>query len=68
MAGQIYHMAEGYVADNAASYDGQPEEQAVSSLVDGCRKYLKGEGWDAADYNVDLHQIAREGLKLHRNG
>ncbi|MDI3335658.1 hypothetical protein QKW60_04530 [Defluviimonas aestuarii] len=68
MAGQIYHLAEQYVADNAASYDGQPEEQAVVSLADACRKYLDGEGWNAADYGVDLHQIAREGLKRRRYG
>jgi hypothetical protein len=67
MAGQIYHLAEQYVADNAASYDGQPEEQAIVSLAGYCRKHLDGEGWNAADFGVDLTQIAREGLMRHRN-
>lgn len=67
MAGQIYHMAEDYVANNAPSYDGQSEEQAVSGLAKDCRQHLLDEGWNANDYGVDLEQIARDGLARHRN-
>jgi len=67
MAGQIYHMAEDYVTNNAASYDGQSEEQAAARLAKGCRQHLFAEGWDTDDYGVDLEQLAREGLARHRS-
>lgn len=67
MAGEIYHMAEDYVAKNAPSYDGKPEEEAVARLAKDCRQHLLDEGWNAKDYGVDLEQIARDGLAKRRN-
>jgi len=67
MAGRIFHLAEDYVADNAASHDGTPEEKAVNALADSCRQYLADESWNPEDYSVDIHQIAREGLMRHRS-
>ncbi|MEO0623878.1 MAG: hypothetical protein AAFU49_02825 [Pseudomonadota bacterium] len=67
MASEISELAVRYIAQNAASYVGQPEEQAVSLLAEECRRYLDGEGWSASDYNVDLHQIARKELISRRN-
>lgn len=67
MANQIYHLAEDYISGHAASYDGLPEEKASKALALACGQHLEGEGWNAADYGVDLNQIALEGLRRHRN-
>lgn len=67
MAGQIYHIADEYISEHAANYDGQPEEQASNALARSCGQHLESEGWNPADYGVDLNQIALVGLRRHRN-
>ncbi len=67
MAGQIYHIADDFIANQAAQYEGQAEEQAAPALALACRRYLEAEGWNAADFNVDLNQLALDGLRRHRN-
>ncbi|GGH41526.1 hypothetical protein GCM10010973_38510 [Cribrihabitans marinus] len=67
MGGQIYHMADEFIAGQAGQYDGQSEDEAASALAASCRRYLEAEGWNPADYGVDLNQLALDGLRRHRN-
>ncbi len=66
MADEIGTNSVQYVAENASTYDGLSDHEALPKLVVALRKHVQDEGWDPADFQVDLRQIALDGLRKHR--
>jgi hypothetical protein len=67
MAGQIVDDCNDYTAAHAAEYDGRPEDEAVAGLADALRLHAETEGWEPLHYHVDVEEVARQGLRLHRS-
>lgn len=67
MAGQIADDCRQYVAENAASYDGQPEDEAVAAMAKRFHLHAEKSGWDTLDYHVNVQAIVLDGLRMHRS-
>lgn len=66
MSGEIADQCRQYVAENAASCDGQSEDDAVASMILKLRNHAKSLGWDTLEYHINVDDIARKGLMQHR--
>lgn len=67
MSGEIADQCRQYVAEHAAEHDGESEDAAIESLCLGFRRFAKSQGWDDADFHVNVEQLAKNGLRQHRN-
>lgn len=66
MADQIADDCRQYVGQIVASYDGQPEDEAVAAMAVSLRRHAEQLGWEPLDFHVNVEAIARDGLRKHR--